>query len=70
MAEDSPCRRTPSTMPSSVHSMGESLQDSQACRVGKAQRATELINKHRHVVVVGTAQRRAFAPYATATLTR
>ena len=23
MAEDSPCRRTPSTMPSSVHSMGE-----------------------------------------------
>jgi len=28
MAEDSPCRRTPSTMPSSVHSMGWSLQDS------------------------------------------
>src|ERR1700741_1873295 len=23
MAEDSPCRRTPNTMPSSVHSMGE-----------------------------------------------
>src|SRR5882757_4993979 len=28
MAEDSPCRRTPSTMPSSVHSMGGSVQDS------------------------------------------
>jgi len=25
MAEDSPCRRTPSTMPSSVHSMGKSV---------------------------------------------
>jgi hypothetical protein len=28
MALDSPCRRTPSTMPSSVHSMPGSLQDS------------------------------------------
>src|SRR3984957_10314231 len=28
MAEDSPCRRPPSTMPSSVHSMGGSIWDS------------------------------------------
>src|SRR5829696_8115619 len=39
MAEVSPCRRTPSTMPSSVHSMEWSLQDFGTCRVGKAQRA-------------------------------
>ena len=32
MAEDSPCRRTPSTMPSSVHSMGGSVQDSDGRR--------------------------------------
>src|ERR1700704_3257604 len=39
MAEDSPCRRTPSTMPSSVHSMDWSVQDS----VGTCSRLTTVI---------------------------
>jgi len=69
MAEEFAMRR-PQHDAVSVHSMGESLQDSQACRVGKAQRATELINKHRHVVCGGHGAKTRFAPYATATLTR